>query len=123
MLVYKNTPLATDTTSSNVQFMNPMCVSLVPSMLCDSRPCFYKSRSETTAFDPRYFQGRLNTNNGCQQVLRPKHRGVFRRFNCPFAAVRTMLSRVFGWWAYRIPRCLGRRTCKQTLLLFNRHRK
>ena len=55
-------------------------------MLCNSSRCFYKSRSETTAFDQRYFRGRLDTSNGCQQVLRPKHqnhRGVFRRFSCP----------------------------------------
>ena len=28
---------------------------------------FYKWRSETTAFDQRYFQGRLHTNNSCSQ--------------------------------------------------------
>ena len=67
---------------------------------------FYKSRTETTAFDQRHFWGRLKTNNGCQhcqQVLRPKHRGVFQRFSCPFAVVWTMLSREFGWRACRIP--------------------
>ena len=53
----------------------------------------FLSRRETTAFDQRYFRGRLNTNNGWQQVLRLKHRGVFRRFSCPFAAVWTMLPR------------------------------
>ena len=36
-------------------------------MLCNSRRWFYKSRSETTAFDQRYFQGRLNTNNSFTQ--------------------------------------------------------
>ena len=40
-------------------------------MLCNSRRCFYnarcwfyKSRSETTAFDRGYFRGQLNTSNG-----------------------------------------------------------
>ena len=60
-------------------------------------------RSETSAFDQSYFRRRQNTNNGCQHVLRPKHRGVFRRFRCPFAAVWTMSWREFGWWACRIP--------------------
>ena len=60
----------------------------------------YNSRgNETTAFDQHYFRGRLNTNDGC-----PKHRGGFRRFSYPFAAVWTMLSRELGWWACRVPR-------------------
>ena len=53
----------------------------------ESARYFYKSRSETTAFDQSYFRGRLNANNTCQQVLLPKHRGVFRMLSCPFAAV------------------------------------
>ena len=63
----------------------------------------YKSRSETTAFDQSYFRGRLNTNNTCQQILLPNHRGVCRMLSCPFAAVWTTLSTEFGWWACRIP--------------------
>ena len=58
--------------------------------------------SETTAFEQSYFWGRLNTNNGCQQVYRPKHRGVFRRLSCPFAALWIILSREFGWRPCRI---------------------
>lgn len=93
--------------SYNSWFQCPYHVRLECQVRCyviqDAVCCFYKSRSETTAFDQSYFRGRLNTNNGCQQVLRPKHRGVFWRFSCPFAAVWTMLSREFPWWACRIP--------------------
>ena len=66
------------------------------SVLYNSRRCSFKSRGETTAFDQHYFRGRLNTNDDCQQVLRTKHRRVFRRFSCPFASVWTMLSGEFG---------------------------
>ena len=48
--------------------MNSMSVSrarqMSSSMLRNSKRCFYKSISETTAFDQGYFRGRLNTSNG-----------------------------------------------------------
>ena len=92
--------LAIDITSSIVQLIHEFnvritCTSNVRCYIIQGA-VFFKSRSETTAFDQHYFRGRLNTNDDCQQVLRTKHRRVFRRFSCPFAAVWTMLSGEFG---------------------------
>ena len=52
---------------SKISKLLELLARLLPELYSTRTNYYYKSRSETTAFDQRYFQGRLNTNNSFTQ--------------------------------------------------------
>ena len=130
--------LAIDITSSIVQLMNSICVSRVPRMsswmLCNSRRCFYKSRCCFFIYQEVRRQLLINaifegdwtliiplfsrtSSAKCVDILQDVLQGILQALhpNSLDNIVHTAAKGQQNLW--KTPRCLGRRTCWQPLLI------